>query len=175
MCAKLTPIDGLTDKRTELLKVIAADLADQEFARSQLNAHLYYEDVGHLIDEEDDTEEDTIQTTTGLLNNIVEEDYYLRKTQQGGDTSFILDTEASEEDGETVTAVKPSEIAEVVDQVAERHGISIHIPEDELPKWNVVCRKVNDAVGHQVLRIASTPNKYELREEGRKLIENELL
>ncbi|SDM50520.1 hypothetical protein SAMN04487949_1888 [Halogranum gelatinilyticum] len=170
-----TPTEELTEKRTKLLKVIAADLPNTEFARSQLNAHLYYNDVSEHIDEDDDEEEDTLQTTTSLLNKIVEEDGYLKKTQQGGETSFILDDEADEDKGEKVTAVTPSEIRTIVSQVCNRHGVSVSFTDDEIVRWSLVTRRVNAAVGHRVLRIASMPNEYRLREAGYEIIADELL
>jgi len=175
MSTDITPPDDLTEKRTKLLKVIASDLEETEFARSQLNAHLYYNDVGDLIEEEDSEEEDTLQTTTDLLNKIVEEDGHLLKTEQGGTNRFILDTEADEEAGDQVTAVTPSEISDLVSQIAERYGAHIGIPDDRLVEWGFVCNRVNSTVGHQVIRVASNPNRYELTAEGGDLIEEELL
>lgn len=175
MSTSLTPTDELTSKRTQLLKVIAADLERSEFARSQLNAHLYYDDVDHLIEEDDEKEKATLQTTTGLLNKIVEEDGYLLKTEQGGTIRFVIDTEADADNGDDVTGVTPNEIAKIVEQIEERYGISIKIPEDRLHEWGYVCNRVNDAVGHQVLRIASNPNRYRLTSTGLRLIQDELL
>ncbi|AZH26847.1 hypothetical protein [Haloplanus aerogenes] len=175
MSKGLTQPDDLTEKRTKLLKVTASDLGQAEFARSQLNAHLYYNDVGHLIGEEDEEEEATLQTTTSLLNTIVEEDGYLHKTEQGGTNRFIIDTEADEDAGDQVTAVTPSEIADLVAQVADRHGVSIKIPEDRLPEWSFVCDRVNSAVGHRVLQVASNPNRYRMTTKGLRLIKDELL
>ena len=175
MSTELTPTDELTEKRTKLLKISAADLGRDEFARSQLNAHLYYNDVGHLIGEEDDEEEATLQTTTDLLNKIVNEDGYLIKTEQGGTNRFIIDTEADENRDEQVTAVTPSEIADLISQIEERYGVSIGIPEDRLPEWGFVCDRVNGAVGHRVLRIASNPNRYRLTSKGLEQVKSELL
>lgn len=175
MSTDTTHPDDLTEKRTTLLRIIADDLGQDEFARSQLNAHLYYQDVGKHLDEEDEEEQDTIQTTTDLLNTIAEEDGYLKMTEQGGRNSFVLDTEADEDVGDRVTAVTPSEIAEMVTQVAERHGTQIQIPDDRLGEWGYVCGQVNSAVGHQVLRVASNPNKYRMTAQGLKLVKENLL
>lgn len=175
MSTTLTTPDDLTEKRTKLLKIIADDLSQEEFARSQLNAHLYYKDVGKHLEEDDGEEEATIQTTTGLLNKIVEEDSYIEKTQQGGTNSFVLDTEADQEAGDRVTAVTPSEVADIVAQVADRHGVTVNIPEDRYIEWGFVCDQVNSKVGHQVLRVASNPNKYRLTSKGLQLVEDKLL
>ncbi|ELY99460.1 hypothetical protein [Natrialba asiatica] len=175
MTGTLTQTDELTEKRTEIIKVIAADFERTEFARSQLNAHMYYNDMGHLIEEDDDEEEDTLQTTTGLLNKIAEEDGYLHKTEQGGTNRFIIDTGADEDEGDQVTAVTPNEIAQLVAQIADRHGVTINIPEDRLPEWGFVCNRVNGTVGSNVLRIASNPNRYRLTTEGLELVQEELL
>lgn len=175
MSKTVTSADDLTEKRTKLLKIIADDLGQNEFARSQLNAHLYYNDVGKHLEEDDGEEEANIQTTTNLLNTIADEDGYLEKTQQGGTNSFVLDTEAEEEAGDRVTAVTPSEVADIVAQVAERHGIAVKIPEERYIEWGFVCDRVNGSVGHQVLRVASNPNEYRLTSKGLHLIENELL
>ena len=175
MSTTFTPTDELTDKRTQILKVIAADFGKDELARSQLNAHMYYDDMGAYIEEEDGEEEDTLQTTTDLLNKIVEEDGYLAKTEQGGTNRFVLDTEAEDDEDDIVTGVTPDEIAKLVSQISDRHGVRINIPEDRLTEWGFVCSKVNSAVGHQVLRVASNPNRYRLTKEGLKLIEKELL
>jgi hypothetical protein len=175
MSTELTPTDELTEKRTKLLKISAADLGRDEFARSQLNAHLYYNDVGHLIGEEDDEEEATLQTTTDLLNKIVDEDGYLVKTEQGGTNRFILFTEADDDSDDQVTAVTPSEIAKLISQIEKRYGVSIDIPEDRLIEWSYVCERINGAVERQILRVVSNPNKYRLTSEGLDAIKNELL
>lgn len=175
MSTTLTPTEELTHKRKQVLKVIAADFENEELARSQLNAHMYYDDMGEFIEEEDDEEEDTLQTTTSLLNKIVEEDGYLIKTEQGGTNRFVLDTEADEDEDNNVTGVTPNEIAKLVSQIENRHDVRVGISEDRLSDWGHVCSEVNDAVGHRVLRVVSNPNRYRLTKKGLKLIEKELL
>lgn len=162
--ANLTPYEELTDKRQQLLNVVTAEFGtDTEFARSHLNAVLYKYDVSSYIEDDDEEEEATIQTTTDLLNKIVEEDAYLKKTQQGGDTSFVIDTEADEEQGEKVTGTTPSEVSDLAHQVLNRHGVSADLSQMDFGNWNEVVDKVNGRVSKRVLMIKSTPNKYRLR------------
>lgn len=169
-----TDPDDLTKKRTKLLRVIEDDFEGEEFARSNLNADLYYEDQTEHLDVEDDEDTATIQTTTDLLNKIQEEDGYLVKTQQGGKSAFVLDTEADEEDGDRVTGVTPSELSGMASQVLDRHGVSADLSDVNFGNWNEVCDRVNEAVGKRVLVIRSEPNLYCLREEAAEIIRNKL-
>lgn len=175
MTQGLTPPDNLTEKRAKLLKSIRAEEDDlgNDFARSQLNAVLYYNDMSDVIGEDDGKEEDTLQTTTKLLNKIQEEDGYLKKTQQGGENAFVIDTEASEEAGEKVTGVNPSELTKLAFQVLDRHGISDDLSEVDFADWGDVISSVNSLVGKRVLMVKSEPNEYRLVDEAREIIDSD--
>ncbi|MDL0126301.1 hypothetical protein [Halobacterium salinarum] len=168
MTRAITEVSDLTDKRRELLKAAVAkqDELPEKFARSQLNAVLYYEDMSGVIEADDSEEEDTLQTTTNLLNKIANEDGYLAKVSQGGGSAFVLDRYADEESGEKVTGVTPEDLREMAHQVLDRNGTSTDLSDVDFGNWQAVIRAVNKAVGKGVLMVKSEPNKYRLTERG---------
>lgn len=173
-----------TDKRTKIAAATEAvegeftgpehRFDDGEFARSQLNEVFAAVDLSEVIGEEDEEGERTLQTTTGLLNKMTEEDGILRKTQQGGDSAFVLDTRADEDEGEQVTGVTPSDLAEMADQIQKRTDKHIPLEGVDFSDWGDVISTVNDALGRPELMIKSEPNIYWLTDEARKVIRNEL-
>ena len=183
MATKLTKPDELTDKRKKLAKAIEAlegnftgraRYEDGEFARSQLNAVLYKEDMSKPLKISDKKKDENFKTTTRLLNKLAEEDGYLRKTQQGGQTAFVIDTGANADAGDKVTGVTPSDLSDLARQVFDRHGVSGGLSGIDFRDWGDVMSKVNQRVGKRVLMIKSEPNLYELRDEARKAIRKSL-
>ena len=168
MTAPNTEVENLTDKRRELLKAAVAkqDELSEKFARSQLNAVLYYEDMSGVIEADDSEEEPTLQTTTNLLNKIADEDGYLVKVSQGGGAAFVLDRNADEEAGETVTGVTPEDLRQLARQVLNRNGASANLSDVDFGNWQEVISVVNKAVGKRVLMVRSEPNRYRLTESG---------
>lgn len=169
-----TEVENLTDKRRELLKAVVAkqDELPEKFARSQLNAVLYYEDMSGVIEAEDAEEEPTLQTTTDLLNKIADEDGYLVKVSQGGGSAFVLDRNADEKAGEKVTGVTPGDLRELASQVLDRNGATANLSDVDFGNWQEVIRVVNGAVEKRVLMVKSEPNRYRLTKAGVKAIQD---
>ncbi|OIB58040.1 hypothetical protein [Natrialba sp. SSL1] len=174
MTQAITEVSDLTDKRRELLKAAVAkqDELSDEFARSQLNAVLYYEDMSSVIEADDSEEEATLQTTTNLLNKITDEDGYLVKVSQGGGSAFVLDRNADEDAGEKVTGVSPADLREMADQVLDRNSVTADLSDVDFGNWQEVIRVVNNAVKKRILMVKAEPNRYRLTERGIEAIRN---
>lgn len=177
------PFDELTDKRQKVLKGLVKHEGeftgrdrydDGEFARSQANEVFRQHDLSDILGEEDEKGEPTLETTTDLLNKIQEEDGYLEKNQQGGESAFVIDTEANEESGEKVTGTSPSELSDLAFQVLDRHGISADLDHVDFADWRQVIETVNRLVGKRMLMIKSDPNLYEIPDEARGILLDEL-
>lgn len=178
-----THFDELTSKRQKVVKGLATveyEFADREryedgeFARSQANAAFRENDLTKVLDEDDEEGEQSLETTTDLLNKIQEEDGYLEKTQQGGGSAFVIDTEAEEERGETVTGVTASDLAELASQVLDRHNVTADLSDVDFNDWREVIQTVNRLVGDQILMVKSEPNLYRLTDEARAIVHEEL-
>lgn len=147
---------------------------DREFARSQLNEVFAAVDLTEVIGEEDEEGERTLQTTTDLLNKMTEEDGIFKKTQQGGDSAFVLDTRADEDKDEQVTGVTASDLAEMANQIQRRTDEHIPLGDVDFSDWGDVISTVNGALGRPELVIKSEPNLYRLTDAARKAIRKEL-
>lgn len=178
-----TLINDLTEKRRKVAKALAivehefvdrTRYEDGEFARSQANAAFRENDLTEVLDETDEEGKQTLETTTDLLNKIQEEDGYFRKTQQGGESAFVIDTEAVEEDGDTVTGATASELREIASQVLQRYGIDADLSDIDFTDWREVIQTVNRLVGHRVLMVKSEPNLYRFTDEARKIVHDDL-
>lgn len=184
MASRVLDTDELTEKRQ---KIAAATVAveseftgedhrfgDRKFARSQLNEVFAAVDLTEVIGEEDEEGERTLQTTTDLLNKMTEEDGIFKKTQQGGDSAFVLDTRADEDKDELVTGVTASDLAEMANQIQRRTDEHIPLGDVDFSDWGDVISTVNGALSRPELMIKSEPNIYRLTDDARKAIRKKL-
>lgn len=178
-----TDFNDLSTKRKNVLKslfLVGDEFADRdryadgEFTRSQLNEVFRQRDLSSVIDSNDTEGEQTLKTTTKLIEKIADEDGYLRQTQQGGDSAFVIDTEADESQGDQVTGVSEAEVSNLAFQVLNRYDIATELNHVDFNNWDEVISEVNRMVGHPVLMVKSDPHVFRWTEEGKQIVKRHL-